>query len=69
MEAGGAYVPLDIDYPRERLDWLVKDANVSVLLAQSGVSEGFGGLDATTRVLLGRVSLDSFPDACRPSVL
>lgn len=69
MKAGGAYVPLDIDYPRERLDWIVKDANVSVLLTHSGVSEGFGALDATTRVLLDRVSLDSFPDACPPSRL
>ena len=69
MKAGGAYVALDIDYPRERLDWIVKDANVSVLLTHSGVSEGFGALDATTRVLLDRVSLDSFPDACPPSRL
>ena len=34
LKAGGAYVPLDPEYPRERLAFMLEDANVSVLLTQ-----------------------------------
>ena len=32
LKAGGTYVPLDPSYPSERLDFMLKDAQVSVLL-------------------------------------
>ena len=35
LKAGGAYVPLDPAYPKERLAYMVKDANISVLLTQT----------------------------------
>jgi natural product biosynthesis luciferase-like monooxygenase protein len=34
LKAGGAYVPLDPGYPRERLSFMLEDANVKVLLTQ-----------------------------------
>lgn len=34
IKAGGAYVPLDPEYPRERLDAMIRDANPPVLLTQ-----------------------------------
>ncbi len=34
LKAGGAYVPLDPEYPRERLAFMLEDAQVSVLLTQ-----------------------------------
>ena len=35
LKAGGAYVPLDPAYPQERLAYMVKDANISVLITQT----------------------------------
>jgi amino acid adenylation domain-containing protein len=37
LKAGGAYVPLDPAYPKERLNFLLNDAEVSVLLTQKPV--------------------------------
>jgi len=34
LKAGGAYVPLDPSYPNERLDYMLKDAQVRALLTQ-----------------------------------
>ena len=34
LKAGGAYVPLDPEHPRERLEWMVQDAAVTLILAE-----------------------------------
>ncbi|MEW6735979.1 MAG: amino acid adenylation domain-containing protein, partial [Acidobacteriota bacterium] len=34
LKAGGAYLPLDPNYPRERLAFMIEDANIAVLLTQ-----------------------------------
>ncbi|MFQ5906231.1 MAG: amino acid adenylation domain-containing protein, partial [bacterium] len=41
LKAGGAYVPLDPTYPRERLAFMLADAQVPVLLTQERLAEGF----------------------------
>ncbi|MEL6136176.1 MAG: amino acid adenylation domain-containing protein [Cyanobacteria bacterium J06626_23] len=38
MKAGGAYLPLDPTYPPERLDYMLSDAQVQVVLTQSDIS-------------------------------
>src|SRR5690606_25739020 len=35
-KSGAAYVPLDPDYPRERLDFMMRDADVAILLTGDG---------------------------------
>ena len=39
LKAGGAYVPLDPTYPDERLRFMLKDAQVSVLLTTQNIVE------------------------------
>ncbi|MEH2317912.1 amino acid adenylation domain-containing protein [Nostoc sp.] len=40
LKAGGAYVPLDPTYPKERLAFMLEDAQVSVLLTEDKFIEG-----------------------------
>ncbi len=40
LKAGGAYVPLDPAYPKERLAFMLEDAQVPVLLTQERLIEG-----------------------------
>ena len=42
LKAGGAYVPLDPGYPKERLGFMLADAQVTVLLTQKGLLENAG---------------------------
>ncbi len=37
LKAGGAYVPLDPGCPKERLDYMVSDANLEILLTQESL--------------------------------
>ncbi len=35
MKAGGAYVPIDINYPKQRIDFIIKDVNPKLILTFS----------------------------------
>ena len=43
LKAGGAYVPLDPGYPRERLGWLLGDAEPRLVLADGAGRTALGG--------------------------
>ena len=41
LKAGGAHLPLDPDYPKERLDFMVQDSQVRVLITQQQLISSF----------------------------
>ncbi|MBW4538427.1 MAG: amino acid adenylation domain-containing protein [Myxacorys chilensis ATA2-1-KO14] len=47
LKAGGAYVPLDPTYPTERLQFMLQDAQVSILLTQQSLVDRFVELGQT----------------------
>ncbi|MFJ4348049.1 amino acid adenylation domain-containing protein, partial [Pseudomonas sp. NPDC089401] len=56
MKAGATYVPLDIDYPAERLQWIIGDADMALLLTDSAIGERLG-VDPARRLDLDRCTL------------
>lgn len=48
LKAGGAYLPLDPSYPRERLGFMLEDAQVTVLLTQQTLLPKLPGVKATS---------------------
>lgn len=50
LKAGGAYVPLDPVYPRERLNMMIEDAQVKIVLTQAQFAGNFEG-DNDLRVI------------------
>ena len=43
LKAGGAYVPLDFAYPRERLEFMIEDAGVALLLTSEQAAMKLAG--------------------------
>ena len=63
VKAGGAYLPLDLDYPAERLSFMLEDGEVPVLLTQAALA----GKLPLADTLLFRMDADwdkvgSYPD-------
>src|SRR4030088_2427386 len=46
LKAGGAYLPLDPSYPKERLCYMLEDAQAPVLVTQAALMEGLPQSDA-----------------------
>lgn len=75
LKAGDAYVPLDPNYPDERLQFMLRDAAVPVLITQNGLLERLASGDRHTICLdSDRQIIAACPDAnpplrCRPDDL
>ena len=53
MMAGGAYVALDVEYPAERVGYMMRDAGVRVLLVDEGEGSSWGKVGGVEVVELG----------------
>lgn len=58
MKIGAVYVPLDPYYPKERLDWMIRDSGISILLTSSD-TELPKNLDAIAKVFSIQTLLNS----------
>ncbi len=52
FKAGAAFVPLDLQYPAERLAYMIEDSGIAVLLTQACVVEQLPTVDGVGTVLL-----------------
>ena len=46
LKSGGAYVPIDPGHPQKRLNYLLEDSRVKVVLSQSGLESKLSALDS-----------------------
>ena len=50
LKAGGAYVPIDINYPDERIAYILQDANIQLVLTHSEFTEKLSVLRRTAAI-------------------
>ncbi|TBV09727.1 non-ribosomal peptide synthetase [Stutzerimonas kirkiae] len=63
LKAGAAYVPLDIDYPTERLEWIIRDSEMSLLLTHSSLGVRFREVYAIDILEIDRLGECAIPSA------
>ncbi|MEM8907333.1 MAG: amino acid adenylation domain-containing protein, partial [Bacteroidota bacterium] len=57
VKTGAAYVPLDIEYPVERIKWMLEDAEVKVILSNAFEKERLAGLNQVSFILVDEPDL------------
>ncbi|MCJ8268991.1 MAG: non-ribosomal peptide synthetase, partial [Psychrosphaera sp.] len=60
LKSGGAYVPLGPDYPQARLNYILEDAALDIVLSQTEVQSVLTGFNGTIVNLDGMVKTDNY---------
>ncbi|MCI8483897.1 MAG: amino acid adenylation domain-containing protein [Lachnospiraceae bacterium] len=71
-KAGAAYQPLDATYPKERLEFMIKDAGAELLIAEEellSLVPGYQGKVLLTKDIPSLPEADSLPEPPRPEDL
>ncbi len=67
LKAGGAYLPIDPDYPRERIDFMLKDSNAQVLVVDDSSCASWLSLAPKALLNLSEGHYLNFPASQPPS--
>ena len=65
LKAGGAYVPLDPDYPRDRLAYMIRDSQVSLILTQAAEAAKIAALGTDARTIILDQDWDMLAEVAR----
>lgn len=72
LKAGAAYQPLDPTYPKERLEFMLQDADAKLLIAEEGLLslvQGYEGEILLTKDIPGLPKAEKLPDGPKPEDL
>jgi nonribosomal peptide synthetase DhbF len=67
LKAGGAYLPLDPAYPRSRLEYMINDARLRLVLTHSGLAQSLSLPAGTTCIALDQADTSGEPTTA-PSI-
>ncbi|KFU82304.1 non-ribosomal peptide synthase domain TIGR01720/amino acid adenylation domain-containing protein [Amycolatopsis lurida] len=63
LKAGAAYLPIDLDYPADRLEYMLADSGARLVLSESGTAARIPVLDGLTQVPVTGEPVDDVPGA------
>ena len=69
LKAGGAYVPLDLAYPQARLDYILRDTNLRLIVTQRHLGERLPAFDGETVYLDSGIEVSDPPPRAAPENL
>jgi amino acid adenylation domain-containing protein len=68
LKAGGVYVPLDRSYPPERLEFIIEDASIAVIIGEGRFFERLPNT-AAIRIRLEDLATEIAPESAQPPVV
>ncbi|MBE1577330.1 non-ribosomal peptide synthase/polyketide synthase [Amycolatopsis roodepoortensis] len=63
LKAGAAYLPIDLDYPADRLEYMLADSGARLVLSEPGTAARIPVVDGLTQVPVAGEPVDDVPGA------